>query len=432
MKYFEADNMGSVIKSWCNNPEEEAIKQAQNIARLPFIFRCVCLMPDAHTGFGVPIGGVFACENVVIPNAVGVDIGCGMAAVRTNLKEISPERLKEIMTLIRKKIPLGFEHHSKAQDDPLNPKIYPTFNITKEDYNKGTLISTLYPICSQEQNSALKQLGTLGGGNHFIEIQKGSDSYIWFMIHSGSRNLGFTVAKHYNNLAKELNKKWFSSVNEKSDLAFLPVNSDEGQAYIREMNFCLQFAQANRDLMVARIKEAFNEVPCLLCNAQGGKKGQKCPECNGTGLFCRLDEEVKFEKTINIHHNYARLENHFGKNVWVHRKGATSARKNEVGIIPGSQGTASYIVNGKGNPESFMSCSHGAGRKMSRTKAQENLNLEEEKGKLDQLGIIHSIRTKKDLDEAAGAYKDISTVMEEQKDLVDILVELKPLAVIKG
>ena len=198
------------------------------------------------------------------------------------------------------------------------------------------------------------------------------------------------------------------------------------------MNYALEFAQANRDLMVERIKESFIESLCPTCDGNGGRKGQKCIDCNGDGLALVVIDGVEFEKTINIHHNYAALENHYGKNVMVHRKGATRAREGELGIIPGSQGTSSYIVRGKGNTESFMSCSHGAGRKMSRAKARKNLDLKVEQELLDKKGIIHSIRNKNDLDEASSAYKDIDVVMKEQEDLVDIVVKLEPLGVIKG
>ena len=189
-----------------------------------------------------------------------------------------------------------------------------------------------------------------------------------------------------------------------NELAILPKGTDEFDAYLREMNLCLEFAYENRQMMAHVIKQEFR----------------------------RVIPEVDFIDMINIHHNYASIEHHYGRDVWVHRKGATLARENTIGIIPGSQGTASYIVKGKGNEASLCSCSHGAGRKMSRKKAQENLNLEEEKRKMDEKGILHTIRGKSDLDEAAGAYKDIDVVMEEQKDLVDILVKLEPLAVVKG
>lgn len=407
MKYFSEEKV--VIKSWCNNPEESALQQARNLANLPFVFKQVCLMPDTHSGYGMPIGGVIATEGVVIPNAVGVDIGCGMLAVKTSLTEITTEQLKQIMSKIREKVPVGFNHQKEKQDANLMPRI--------KDYLGLTEFEIDYPVISKEYYSALKQLGTLGGGNHFIEIQKGSDGYIWFMIHSGSRNLGKQVADYYNGLAKELNGKWYSQVPKEWDLAFLPIETEEAKLYLREMNYCLEFALANRKLMAQRIKDSFLDVLTGYTDKVTGK------------LYPTF---ITFDKEINIHHNYAQYENHFGKNVIVHRKGATSAREGEIGIVPGSQGTSSYIVKGLGNKESFMSCSHGAGRCLSRKAAREGLDLKSEIMRLEIKGIIHSIRNKEDLDESSGAYKDIDLVMEEQKDLVETLVKLEPLAVIKG
>lgn len=260
---------------------------------------------------------------------------------------------------------------------------------------------------------AFSTLPSCGAGNHFIEIQKGDDGHIWIMIHSGSRNLGKQIADHYNKVAVELNKKWYSNVPKEWQLAFLPVNSEEGQDYIREMKYAVDFAFANRKLMMRRIIKVFRDNDM-------------------TGEFCTIREFNEDDAMINIAHNYARMENHFGENVWVHRKGATQAYENQIGIIPGSQGSNSYIVRGKGNEESFKSCSHGAGRIMSRKKAKEDLNLEEERKKMDEMGVIHGMRNKDDLDEASSAYKPIDEVMKNQKDLVEVLVKLKPLAVIKG
>jgi len=357
------------IKMWLEEIEDGAMTQIKNLANLPFAFKHIAIMPDSHQGYGMPIGGVLATKGVIIPNAVGVDIGCGMCAGKAGIviKGLSLEVLKKIMGEIRKVIQVGFNHQKEKQSIDLMPLLGEL-----EDEKP------FFPIVVQEYEKARQSLGTLGGGNHFIEIQKGSDGYIWIMIHSGSRNLGKQVADHYNKLAVELNEKWYSSVDTKQELAFLPLDSEEGKAYIREMNYCVDFAFANRLLMMNR------------------------------------------------------MENHFGENVMVHRKGATLADKNTIGIIPGSQGTKSYIVKGKGNAESFNSCSHGAGRKMGRNEAEKTLNLEEEIKKLDDQGILHAIRGVKDLDEATGAYKDIDTVMENQKDLVEILVELTPLGVIKG
>lgn len=401
MNVIKKENYKVPVFSWCPEIEENAMEQIDNLVRLPFVFNRVAVMSDCHSGFGMPIGGVLATKGVVIPNAVGVDIGCGMCAVKTSLTEIDTETLKKIMGEIRKVIPLGFNKHDNGQDECLIP-----YRLLSEMIEK-------YPVVSKEYNNALKSLGTLGGGNHFIEIQKGSDGYIWIMIHSGSRNLGKQVADYYNKLAVELNRKWFSDVPKEWELAFLPVDSEEGQSYIREMNYCVDFALANRQLMMDRIMEIFKNII-------------------GSDFNNITSKEFNNVDIINIAHNYARLENHFGENVWVHRKGATLATENTIGIIPGSQGTKSYIVKGKGNKESFMSCSHGAGRKMSRTQAIEELDLEKEIKMLDDLGVIHGIRNKEDLDEAPSSYKNIDEVMENQKDLVEILVELTPLAVIKG
>ena len=377
------------IKMWLNDVEPTAIQQARNLANLPFVFKHVALMPDCHQGYGMPIGGVLATQGVIVPNAVGVDIGCGMCALKTSLTEINNEEMKQVMSRIRELVPLGFDHHDRAQDENLMPSLeqMPENGVVRRQYT-----------------AAKKQIGTLGGGNHFIEIQKGSDGHIWVMIHSGSRNIGLKVADHYNRMASQLNERWHSSVTKKMDLAFLPIETREAKDYFTEMQYCVDFAFANRKRMMDNIKLAFGNVV-------------------GEGF-----QEVDF---INIAHNYARWESHFGTNVIVHRKGATSAREGEIGIIPGSQGTKSYIVRGKGNPESFQSCSHGAGRALGRKQAQRELNLEEEISSLNEQGILHSIRFLKDLDEAPGAYKDIQVVMENQRDLVDILVELSPLAVIK-
>ena len=400
MQAFKPEN-GVPVKIWAEKGsiEQGAIDQIENTARLPFAFHHVALMPDGHQGYGAPIGGVLATKDVVVVNFVGVDIGCGMCAVKTSLKEISQEEIKKIFGGskehkggIRSCVPVGFSHHSKA-----HPEWMP--ELPKEDL----------PIAMSQYDSACKQVGTLGGGNHFIEIQKGSDGYIWIMLHSGSRNLGYKVANHYNELAKYWNKKWYSSVPKEWDLAFLPIDSEDGSMYLAEMNYCLDFARANRAAMMNNILKCFAEQ-----------------------YYPRPINENLNETLIDIHHNYATMENHFGTNVMVHRKGATRAREGEIGIIPGSQGTKSYIVRGKGNSESFMSCSHGAGRKLGRKAASRELDLEKEINMMNEKGIIHSIRTEKDLDEAPGAYKDIDQVMNNQEDLVEIVVELSPLAVIKA
>ena len=376
------------ILCWCGNPEEGAVQQAVNISKHPWLVGNVCLMPDTHEGYGMPIGGVAALNEAICPNMVGVDIGCGMLAVKTNLKDISKDQVKKVMGKICDRIPVGFNHHKE-------PQINDIFN--NDLWNKTT-------VCKEQFQSAQYQLGTLGGGNHFIEIQKDEDDCIWFMIHSGSRNLGKRVADYYNKKAVELCTNWKQFDIVKQELAVLPIDTPEAKCYISEMNLCLEFAYANRMLMADSIIKSFIEIFPLF--------------------------ETK--ELINIHHNYATIEHHYNKDVWVHRKGATLARKGTIGIIPGSQGTCSYIVEGLGNESSLCSCSHGAGRKISRMKAKQTLTVEEEAKRLNDLGIVHSIRNIDDLDEAPSAYKDIDVVMEEQKDLVKILVKLLPLGVVKG
>jgi len=377
------------VKSWIPREayyaDEGMVTQVENLAALPFAHHHIAQMADGHFGFGMPIGCVLASRGVVIPNAVGVDIGCGMAAVRTSLPEIGRDDLQAIVDQIKQVVPAGFGKHESPIEEP--PAL--------QRFDKG-------PVASEQRENAMRSLGTLGGGNHFIEIQAGSDGRVWVMLHSGSRNLGLKVAKHYNKLAIELNERWYSSVNRKSDLAFLPVATEAGRAYIHEMLYCVAYASENRKLLLSRIQQVFEQVL----------------------------GDVEFDQSLDIAHNYAALEQHFGADVWVHRKGATRARKGEMGIIPGSMGTASYIVTGLGNAASFMSCSHGAGRRMGRKQAIKQLDLAEERAKL--AGVINDVTQQVDLDEAPGAYKDIDEVMRNQVDLVRAGVKLQPLASVKG
>ena len=376
------------ILCWSANLDDMTLKQALNIEQHPCLFGNVCLMPDTHAGYGMPIGGVVALFEAVSPNMVGVDIGCGMLAIKTSVQNIERDKLIKITEEIKKAVPVGFEHHKTRQENGI---------FSLDVWQETT-------ICQREYVSAQKQIGTLGGGNHFVEIQKGDDGFIWFMIHTGSRNLGKKVADYYNKQAKTLCTKFHQDKVVKDEISFLPIGLQETSNYLKEMNLCLKFSYENRKNISKFIKEI------LVDNIAN----------------------ITFADDINIHHNYAKCEEHFGKKVWVHRKGATLADENTIGIIPGSQGTSSYIVQGLGNETSFKSCSHGAGRIMSRRKAVDTLNIEEEKKMLEDKGIIHSITNKDSLEEAPSAYKDIDTVMQEQKDLIKILVKLSPLAVIKG
>lgn len=380
------------VKIWTNDVDEKAMEQIENLTTLPFLHHHLAIMPDVHAGMGMPIGGVLACEDAVIPNAVGVDIGCGMCAVKTNWKvsDIPTDILrKEIMRGIRNQIPLGMNHHKQSQDEKYLPQ---GFDIDKME------------IVKHRQQAILHEIGTLGGGNHFIELQKDEDDTLWIMIHSGSRNLGKLVGDHYNNIAKNLNKLWHSVVSPDIRLPFLPRGTKEFGAYWNEMKYCIEFALCNRKLMMQRIEEVISyAIP-----------------------------RIEFEPMINIAHNYAAMEHHFGKDVIVHRKGATLAQEGVIGIIPGSQGTASYIVEGLGNPDSFNSCSHGAGRVLSRSAAIRTLDMAAEVSQLEAKGIIHAIRCQDDMQEASGAYKDIDTVIANESDLVKVKTRLLPVAVIKG
>ncbi len=380
------------VKIWTDKVEESAMSQIENLTTLPFLFHHLAIMPDVHAGKGMPIGGVLACKDVVIPNAVGVDIGCGMCAVETNLKasEIPAEVLrKKIMRGIRRRIPLGKNHHKELQDEKYLPE---GFDIDKME------------IVKRRQHAIRYEIGTLGGGNHFIELQKDEEDTLWIMIHSGSRNLGKQVGDYYNEIAAKLNERWYSAVSPEVHMPFLARQTQEFDMYWNEMQYCVAFALCNRKLMMERIEE----------------------------VIADSIKEVEFEPMINIAHNYAAIEHHFDSDVIVHRKGATLAREGVTGIIPGSQGTASYIVEGLGNPESFCSCSHGAGRLLSRKSAIKTLDLQQEIAMLEAKGIVHAVRSRDDLQEASGAYKDIDEVIANEADLVKVKTKLLPVAVIKG
>lgn len=382
--------------SWCEKVEKNTLQQAINLANHPAVFHHVALMPDCHLGYGMPIGGVIGCLDAVIPNAVGVDIGCGMCAIQTNLKTGETDRnlIEIILNSVKKNVPVGEGHAHRAFQEWDQKNRFPAW------------------LDRHARDLAFKNLGTLGGGNHFIEIQEADDGLIWLMIHSGSRNLGYRIAAYHHKLAIKLCQKNRISLPV-TDLAFFDADSSEGKAYLKDMKFAMEYALENRRRIMSALKAEFS---CVL-------------------------PEVEFKREINIHHNFASLEKHYGKKLWIHRKGATSARKDEYGIIPGSMGTPSYIVRGLGNSESFNSCSHGAGRVMSRREASRTLS----KKKCDKSmnGIIFDgwspVKRRYgkregllDFGEAPAAYKDIEDVIKSQLDLIKPVVRLKPLGVIKG
>lgn len=398
------------IKIWLENEsdmEDSCFEQAMNLSKLPFLHKWVSLMPDTHTGKGMPIGGVIAANGVIIPNAVGVDIGCGMAFIKTNIKLEEIENISTpngtliqgIVGDILRNIPVGFAHHK-------TPMPCYTLNQAMEQFD---LYENDVELLG-EFDAGYFQIGTLGGGNHFIELQKDNENYLCIMLHSGSRHFGKSVCDYFHNKARILNRAFYSSVPDEYRLAFLPVDSDEGKAYLNWMNLCLDFAKENREKMLLSVKAILEKW---------------------IGKYTSIQIEYSYD--INCHHNYASLENHYGKNVWVHRKGATRARNGELLIIPGAMGSYSYIAMGMGNLESFCSSSHGAGRKYSRKGAMNQFTVEEVMTDLATQGVVLGKKKKNDVaEESRFAYKNIETVMDNQKDLVTPILQLKTIGVVKG
>lgn len=398
------------IKIWLENKdqlEESCLEQAYHLSRLPFLHKWVCLMPDTHTGMGMPIGGVIASKDVIIPNAVGSDIGCGMAFVQTDLKADS---LREVMTGsgsllqciigdILRNIPVGFERHKQKQPCPPIDKALESISLYQSQ-------ETLLPALSD----AYYQCGTLGGGNHFIELQEDEEGFLAIMVHSGSRHLGNEVNHTFHAVARELNALWYSNVPDEYRLAFLPLQSQPGKDYIQWMNLCLDYALENR-------KQILHHTQALLEKA----------------VYKHLGIAVKYEEEIHCHHNYAAIEHHYGSNVWVHRKGAVRAREGEKVIIPGAMGSYSYIAVGKGFPDTFCSSSHGAGRLYSRKGAMNAFSCEQVIVDLKQNGIVLGKTKKSDVaEESRFAYKDIDTVISNQSDSITPIKKLKTVGVVKG
>ncbi len=377
------------IYSWAD-PEkldDGSIRQIHDLANLPFAHHHVALMPDAHVGYGMPIGGVLAAVDYIVPNAVGVDIGCGMVAVQTSIKKQEFLEFREqIGRDIFKSVPLGFHKHRKPQKH--------------EFLNKFPDL----PVIQKEISNIKRQLGTLGGGNHFIDVLYDEQDGVWIMVHSGSRNIGKKIADHYNREAKKFTASHFKSYPSK-DLAALPIESQTGQDYIEAMTFAQDYAFYNRQAMLETVKLTFH----------------------------KYFNKVEFEKEVNIHHNYASKEKHYGKEVWVHRKGAISAQKGEWGIIPGSMAMNSYITQGKGNKESFNSAAHGAGRQMGRRDAKRKFSIQQVHEELDRLDIkLFSQDNAGAIEEFSGSYKNIEEIIHLQKDIVDVKFKLFPMLVIIG
>ncbi len=403
--YEVIQEKGLPIKAWVKGVtfDEKAKHQVLNVATLPFIHKWVAVMPDVHAGMGATIGSVIPTYKAVIPAAVGVDIGCGMMALRTSLSATDlPGDLSGLRRAIERAVPHGRSHNGGRRDVGAWGNLPSLVKKAWEELEPG------YKVMMEKHNKLRKannvnHLGTLGTGNHFIEICLDTKDQVWFMLHSGSRGIGNATGRYFIELAKADMKRHFINLPDK-DLAYLPQGTEHYDDYIQAVNWAQDFARINREVMmqlVIRTVSSYKKIP---------------------GFSCDLE-------AVNCHHNYVTWENHYGKNVMVTRKGAVRARVDDMGIIPGSMGACSYIVRGKGNPESFNSCSHGAGRVMSRTEAKRRFNVK------DQERETKGVECRKDkdvIDEIPLAYKNIDAVMEAQKDLVEIVYTLRQLVCIKG
>lgn len=398
------DEGAAPIKLWTRGVplEDEARKQLQNIARLPFIHRWIAVMPDVHLGKGATVGSVVPTIGAIVPAAVGVDIGCGMIAARTTLTASDlPDNLAEIRSAIERAVPHGRTAERRARDKGAWENA-PALAV--EGWSQ--LVADFEKICERhprlKNTNNLKHLGTLGTGNHFIEICLDEDQRVWFMLHSGSRGVGNAIGTHFITLAKEEMRRWMINLPDQ-DLAYLPEGSQHYADYVFAVDWAQRYARINREIMMRHVVEAMRKAIPKPFEAQA--------------------------EAVNCHHNYVNREHHFGKDVLVTRKGAVSARKGELGIIPGSMGAKSFIVRGLGNADSFHSCSHGAGRVMSRTQAKKLISLE------DHRKATAHVECRKDadvVDESPAAYKSIDAVMEAQKDLVEIVHTLRQVVCVKG
>lgn len=388
---------GVPVKIFTQDVDEESLDQLRKMAQLNFIHSHIAVMPDVHLGKGATVGSVIPTKNAIIPSAVGVDIGCGMNALRLSLKAYQlPDNLSAIRNAIERKVPVGFEQHKqvKAKASTLSPLDKRLKAITDKH-------PALRRMLRQFDATWQKQLGTLGGGNHFIELCIDENDDVWVMLHSGSRGLGNVIGTYFIERAKKEAQNRFGHVPDK-DLSYFAEGSANFDDYVEAVEWAQEYAFENRREMMRLILEAMRPL---------------------------LPSFQMTKEAINCHHNYVQREIHFGEEVFVTRKGAISAQQDEYGIIPGSMGAKSYIVKGRGNPDSFCSCSHGAGRRMSRAKAKILFNQQ------DLIAQTQGIECRKDkgvVDEIPSAYKDIDQVMENQRDLVEVVHTLKQVMCIKG
>ncbi len=416
MPYKKLNISGSQadVLSWVSHGltlEEE--NMLRNVSRLPCLYKHVALMPDAHLGKGSMVGSVIATKDAVIPATVGVDIGCGMMAVKTPFKSgILDGKLAKFRHEIERAIPTGFNAYKESVDEASRWKGWETFD-------------ELHPKIQDRKRKSMIQLGTLGGGNHFIEVCLDTEDNVWLMLHSGSRNIGKELAERHIATAKSLHR-----LNElpSPDLAYFIHGTPEFRAYWHDLSWAQGYAMRNREIMMTRLLKSFNrmfgwreDTPVLMSPLRAKTSRRRFDDAE--------DKSVLAPFVVNCHHNYVAIEEHFGDKVYVTRKGAINAEDGRYGIIPGSMGAKSFIIRGLGNPESFNSCSHGAGRKMSRTKAKSKYTIDDLK---KQTAGVECRKDKGVVDEIPGAYKDIEQVMRAQDDLVEIVAELKQVICVKG
>lgn len=400
-------NEGMPVKIWTDDIEESAMQQLRNISKMPFIHKHVAAMPDVHWGMGATIGSVIATKGAIIPAAVGVDLGCGMMACELNITANDlPDSLHDMRSNIEAAIPHGRTDNGGKNDRGAWGDLP---DGVSEWWKKNSIEQSIpyvvarHPDLMKGNVNGVRHLGTLGTGNHFIEVCLDERDHVWLMLHSGSRGIGNRIGSYFIDLAKRDMEKWFVTLPDK-DLAYFPEGTEHFQDYVKAVGWAQEFALENRAVMMGRTLDAVRKS------------------------MCRDDIEI-VKMAINCHHNYVERENHFGANVIVTRKGAIRAREGDLGIIPGSMGTGSFIVRGKGNPDSFCSCSHGAGRKMGRGEAKRRFTV------ADLEAQTAGIECRKDadvIDEIPGAYKPIGEVMENQSDLVEIVHTLKQIVNVKG
>lgn len=380
------------VLSWANHDLTIAeLKMAQNVASLPFVFKHVALMPDVHLGKGALVGSVIATKGAIVPAAIGVDIGCGMAAVKTPFTaEQLDGKLKKIRLDLEEVIPVGF-NENKTTDKQVN------------NWHGWDGFKNLHKGVSNLQRKAENQMGSLGGGNHFIEVCIDTEDCVWLMLHSGSRGIGNQLAQNHINTGRNLAKLANETLSD-PDLAYFVEGTAEFDHYWRDLQWAQEYALYNREVMMTRVQQVIAK------HLTGGKP-------------------FKVLMSVNCHHNYAERETHYGEEVYVTRKGAVRARVDDLGIIPGSMGAKSYIVRGKGNFESYCSCSHGAGRQMSRTKAKKTYTLDDF---VAQTAGVECRKEEQFIDEIPAAYKPIEQVMANQADLVEVVATLKQVLCVKG